>query len=297
MTTTTKRVGHSTRCEQAEKPPCACECGGAEHGWQGALTLAANSSDDALRKLERKADEAWDTAERKSSPSRVKPWPQSVDGQRAATKRFITEVIRWLRRDRNLQDATKQLGEPFRISRDIDPDDPHPTPEEEKLFVETHVIPQLRWEFGDRRIDTFQDHAVKAHFWCELLAQTAHALHELQGMRNQAKKAVVAALTSDDEQRPDGWAALPPERVVIERAVELIFKHLPRTATGGFAAGDVFRLIWPARVLAVLMCREPRRHPAVREYCVKPIVRYGTAEIRKQVKDRLQQAFPHDWPS
>jgi hypothetical protein len=302
MTTTPKRIGHSGRCEQAEKPPCACECGGAEHGWQGALAIAADSSDDALRKLEREADQAWDTAVRKSRHSRsgrVKPGQQTMEGQRAATKRFVTETIRWLRRDRNLQEATKQLGEPFRISRDIDPDDPHrhATPEEETRFVETHVIPQLRREFGDRRIDAFQAHAVKAHFWCELLAQTAHALKELQGMNNRAKKAVVAILTSDDKQRPENWAALLPEGVVIERAVELVFKHLPRAATGGFAVGDVLRLIWPARVLAVLMCREPRRHPAVREHCVKPIVQFGTAEIRKQVKDRLQQAFPHDWPA
>jgi hypothetical protein len=56
------------------------------------------------------------------------------------------------------------------------------------------------------------------------------------------------------------------------------------------------RLIWPARVLAVLMCREPRRHRAVREYCVKPIVEKGTAKIKEEVKDRLRQAFPFEWP-
>lgn len=107
---------------------------------------------------------------------------------------------------------------------------------------------------------------------------------------------VVAVLTSDDEQHPDGWSALLTEQPVIERAVELVFKHLPRIATGGVSVENAFSLIWPARVLAVLMCRDPRRHPAVRKYCVKPIVQHGAAEVRERVKDRLRQAFPFDWP-
>jgi hypothetical protein len=83
---------------------------------------------------------------------------------------------------------------------------------------------------------------------------------------------------------------------VIEWAVKLVFKHLPRVATGGISVEGALRLIWPARVLAVLMCREPRRHPAVCEYCVKPIAKYGTARIKKEVKDHLRQAFPLEWP-
>ncbi|MFC5753331.1 hypothetical protein [Actinomadura rugatobispora] len=301
--TTIERTGHSKNCERAEKPPCACECGGAEHGWQGALTIAAASSDRDLRELEQKADKAWDAvlkrAERPGT-GRGKPGPQTADGQRAAIKGFVAEVVRWLRRDQNIYGATKQFGEPFRISRDKDPDDSRrrPTPEEHERFVEAHVIPRLRRELGDRRLDAFQEEARKAHFWCELLAQTAHALDEFQDRYMQAKQAVIAVLlSSDDGERPDGWASLLPEHVVIRRAVELVFEHLPRAATGGITADDAFRLIWPARVLAVLMCREPRRHPAVREYCVKPIVEYGAAEIREQVKDRLRQAFPLEWPA
>lgn len=207
-------------------------------------------------------------------------------------------MIRWLRRDRHLCEATEQLGEQFRISRDADPDAPRRrlTTEEEERFVEAHVIPGLRKEFGDQRIKSFQKKAAQVHLWCELLAQTAHALDEFKDRYDRAKKAVVAALTSADERRPDGWTALLVDKDVIERAVNLVFKHLPRVATGSITVEDTFRLIWPARVLAVFMCREPRRHPAVREYCVKPIVRYGAAEIRERVKDRLRQAFPLDWP-
>lgn len=291
------RSGHSKNCEAAEKPPCACECGGAEHGWQGAFTIVATASNGELRELERKTDQAWDQVMRPRT-GQSRPGPQTVDGQRAAIKGFIGDMIRWLRNDRNLYETAKQVGEPFRISRDIDPEDPrrNPTAEEERRFVEDHVIPTLREEFGEQRIKEFQKQAGKAHFWCELLAQTAHALDEFRGRYNQAKRAVVAVLTSDGDERPAGWEALLPERVVIERAVDLVFKHLPRIATGGIAIEDAFVLIWPARVLAVLMCREPRRHLAVREYCIKPIVRYGVAEIREKIKERLRQAFPFEWP-
>jgi hypothetical protein len=292
----TVRSGHSKNCEQAEKPPCACRCGGAEHGWQGALAIAVAPSDRKLVGFEREAVRAWKQATRPRTDQR-KPGERSSAGQQAAIKIFIAEVIRWLRRDGNLRDATEQLGEPFRISRDVDPDDPHrrSTAEEEKRFVEAHVIPGLRKKFGDKRIDDFQREAGKAHFWCELLAQTAHALDEFRGQYDQAKRAVIAVLTSIGEQRPAEWVSLLPYQDVIVQAVELVFKHLPRVATGGISIQGALRLIWPARVLAVLMCREPRRHRAVREYCVKPIVKHGTAQIRKEIKDHLRRAFPSDW--
>jgi hypothetical protein len=291
---TTERRGHSTNCETAERPPCACQCGGAEHGWQGALAIAAASSERSLRRLDREADQAWAKATRDRG-GRHKAGAQTAAGRQAAIKTAVAEVIRWLRHDRDMYERTKQLGEPFRISHDVGPDGRGPTAEEEKRFVEAHVIPTLRNEFGDRRIKEFQKKAGAVHFWCELLAQTAHALDEFRGRYAKAKKAVAAVLTSVDERRPDGWGGLLPEQDVVRRAVDLVFEHLPRAATGGIAVEDALRLIWPARVLAVLMCREPRRHRAVREYCVRPIVQYGRAEVRERVKERLQDAFPLDW--
>lgn len=297
-----ERTGHSKNCERAEKPPCACACGGAEHGWQHALAIAAASSDDALRELEWKADEAWDAVVKPAGDLgavRRKPKPQTADGKHAAVKAVTAAVVRWLWNDQDLREVTKCLGEPFRISRDKDPDAPRrrPADEERERFVEDHVIPRLRREFGDRRIDAFQEQARKAHFWCELLAQTAHALNECEERYDQVKQTVVLLLTSDDERHPDGWAALLPDRAIMERAVELICEYLSRIATGGVAAEDVFRLVWPIRILAVLMCREPRRHPAILEYCIKPIVGHVAAAIREQVKDRLRQAFPLDRPT
>lgn len=293
----TERTGHSKNCEQAEKPPCACKCGGAEHAWQEALSIAAAPSTDDLNRLRNEADEAWLQATRPRAGQR-KPGPQTSDGQHAAIRSFIADVVRWLRRDRSLHHDTRQLGEPFRISRDTDPEHPRRrlTSGEQREFIEKHVIPQLCEEFDEGRINAFQKQASKAHFWCELLAQIAHALYLYKRQYDKAMGSVIAALTGNGGQLPDSWTALLAEKAVIERAVELVFEQLPRFVTGGVTVDDIFRLIWPARVLAVLMCREPRRHWSVRLYCVQPIVEYGPAKIREEVKDRLRNAFPVDWP-
>lgn len=105
------------------------------------------------------------------------------------------------------------------------------------------MIAQLRQEFTDSRIDAFQALAGKVHFWCELLAQVAHTLDEIQGRYDQAKKMVIEAMTSVAEHQPPGWTALLGERIVIERAVELVLEHLPRIATGGIGPADAFHLI------------------------------------------------------
>lgn len=300
MASTPARTGHNTNCAKARTPPCACSCGGAEHGWQGALAIAADPSDEDLCKLTREAEDAWYAGKRKaenSSTNPRKPWPQTKDGQLAAILSFVADVVRWLRRDRNMYRATDELGEPFCISRKA-PDDPRrgPTQEEHQQFVESHIIPRLRCQFDDPRIDAFQAKARAAHFWCELLAQTAKALKKYNDQYDRAQQAVVSALISAGEERPDGWTAFLQEADVIRRAVDLVFDYLPPLATGGLVTNDVSSLLWPVRVLAVLMCREPRRHRAVLEYCVEPITEHGPAEIRKQVKERLREAFPLHWP-
>lgn len=294
-----ERTGHSRRCERAERPPCVCSCGGAEHGWQGALAIAAAPSDELLRRAERKTEEDWAAAVGRgenTARGRGGPKARTAAGQHAAVKTFVVEVIRRLRDDRALYEATERLGQSFRISRDKDPDDPRRrlTAEEHERFIESRVILRLRREFGDQRIDAFQKQAAQTHFWCELLAQTARVLHECAEHYGQAKEMVLSALTGQDEPHPDGWPALLPEREIMERAVELVWTHLQRIAAG-LALEDVFRLTGPIRVLAVLMCREPRRHPAVLEHCIKPIIGYA-AGIWERAKTRLSQAFPSLWP-
>lgn len=301
MASTPARTGHRTNCAEARTPPCKCACGGAEHGWQGALAIAAAPSDTRLRELTDKADRAWyegkSEAENSSTRSR-KPWPQTKDGQSAAIGSFVPDVVRWLRRIHDMYQATEQLGERFCISRRKNEDDPRrsPTQEEDQRFVQDHVIPRLRCEFDGQRIGAFQIKARAAHFWCELLAQTADALREYGDQYDRAQQAVVSALTSAGEKRPNGWTALLQNADVIKRAVELVFEYLPSLATGGLLTADASSLVWPVRLLAVLMCREPRCHPAVLEYCVKPITEHGPAEIREHVKDRLREAFPPHWP-
>jgi hypothetical protein len=53
-------------------------------------------------------------------------------------------------------------------------------------------------------------------------------------------------LTGNDQEHPGGWVSpLSSYQDVIEKAVQLVFKHLPRIATGGISVKDGLRFIWP----------------------------------------------------
>jgi hypothetical protein len=58
------------------------------------------------------------------------------------------------------------------------------------------------------------------------------------------------------------------------------------------SAGDLEPLLWPVRVITVLMCPDASKHWAVREHCWEPIVRHGKAAVRQEVRTRLTEAFP-----
>ncbi|MEV5831043.1 hypothetical protein AB0L25_36305 [Spirillospora sp. NPDC052242] len=89
----------------------------------------------------------------------------------------------------------------------------------------------------------------------------------------------------------------------IGSAVHWAWRHVlasiaAASGAGSFAAllagGDVRQLLWPIRVIAVLMCPDATHHPAVREHCWEPIVRHAGAEVRAAVSERLTQVFPKD---
>ncbi len=120
-------------------------------------------------------------------------------------------------------------------------------------------------------------------------------------MRGRIFRAVEAALLQKRYEEP-----LPSELLragVVESAVGWAWRHVLASivaASGGgslaalLAGGDVQRLLWPVRVIAVLMCPDAANHRAVREHCWDPIVRHAKADVRDVVRDRLTQTFPKD---
>ncbi|WP_460350171.1 hypothetical protein [Actinoallomurus acanthiterrae] len=81
----------------------------------------------------------------------------------------------------------------------------------------------------------------------------------------------------------------------MRKAVDLVFELLPHAA-GLPAPKHVFELIWPVRVLACLMCKDPSEHSAVRQYCPNPILQWGEARVREKERKRMGWTFPDEWP-
>jgi hypothetical protein len=291
---------HSINCENATQPKCVCKgCGGAEHGWPGAVRIASDPSGRKLTELVRAADKQWEGLAR----IRDAGGEPTGKARRAAIKGALAAVTAWLHRDGDLRGQLEAIGEPLHRKPQDERRDgggrrprrrPR-TPEEEREFVEAHVLPRLVKEFGTSRVAEFQARAVEAHFWCELFAQTVRALDEYRGLYEGAKRFVVDALTAGNAPHSPLWASILPYQHMVHWAVDLVFELLPRAA-GLPATEDVFELIWPTRVLACLMCKDPSEHPAVREYCLNPILRWGQARVREEVRQRMGWTFPDEWP-
>ncbi|MFC9971486.1 hypothetical protein ACFVH6_11400 [Spirillospora sp. NPDC127200] len=291
---------HTGHCENATRPKCVCRgCGGAEHGWPGALQIASDTSGRKLAKLTDAANKQWEELSRIRHPN-GKPTDKA---RRAAVKGALAAVTAWLHRNGDLRARLAAVGDPLRHKPAIEPQTtgrkprrPSLTPEEQHEFVQTHIIPRLTEEFGQAKVEEFQARAVEAHFWCELFAQTARALDECRNLHEKAKQFIVDALSAENEPHPALWARVLPYQDVTRKAVDLVFELLPQAA--GLPAPDgMFQLIWPVRLLACLICKDPSEHETVRRYCLNPILQQGEAQARAEVLKHMAEVFPNEWPA
>ncbi|TDD60712.1 hypothetical protein E1293_45555 [Actinomadura darangshiensis] len=195
--------------------------------------------------------------------------------------------VHWLHRDRQLLVCVKEAQ--TRTFEDA-PGDP----------AQGMALRRVAEHLGSQRMEEFQHWARETHFWCELLAQMACALAEYENVRERMFRKVEDVLQWRDEQAlPDGLRRAG----AIASAVHWTWRFLLASVVaasgvgslaGLLACGDVQRLLWPIRVIAVLMCPDASHHPAVREHCWQPIIRFARAEIRDTVRERLKQVFTED---
>jgi len=187
-------------------------------------------------------------------------------------------VVHWLHRDRILlghaRTAEKRAFE-----------------DEADLLDFGLVLRGLERELGPQRMKAFQAWAGESHFWCELLAQFALVLSRYEQFKNITASTVARALLLRD-------AAPMPEGLergeLVGIAAHATWRYLLEGLVVASGACDPQALIWPVRVIGVLMCPDASRHRAVREHCLTPIVQEGRTEVREEVRDRLSGAFPED---
>ncbi|MEU5876453.1 hypothetical protein [Spirillospora sp. NPDC047279] len=267
-------MAHNTGCAKAQRPGCECDCGGARHGCQGAFEIA-EASEDAVRTFMAAKENDW-------HGRRLVGLSQ---GQ-AAIGCAKADVVCWLHRDRALRECAKSATE---RAFEHDPETP-----EQGL-----VLSGLTSHLGSQRMLEFQEWARTTHFWCELLAQMAFALDHYERLRARMFRAVEDVLSQlDGPPPPDVVRRAAVIRMAVWSAWRYVLEGiLAASGTGaGLKAllddGNVQPLIWPIRVIAVLMCPDASCHPMVREHCWEPIVRHGGAEVRHEVRERLAGAFP-----
>lgn len=206
----------------------------------------------------------------------------------------IADIVAWLQREAELPAGAKEVTRPFDRSGD--------DPERGRLLRE------IENQLGLGGTKSFQSWAVDRHFWCELLAQAAHVLETLRqayesGLRavetlvaraREATESVVLQVVEVHLGRPPGLDRTDVQ-TVIGLASGSLFQVVPLTVRGVLGGEGLFDLIWPIRVLAVVMCKDPSKHEAVCQYCLDPICVFARAEVRAEVRDRLLGTLKHEW--
>ncbi|MCD0448018.1 hypothetical protein LO762_02225 [Actinocorallia sp. API 0066] len=263
-----ERMAHNDSCGRARQPGCKCACGGAKHGCQGGFEAAEGSRETVLIYVAER-DRDW-----------VRP-PAGTSAAQAAIGCVLADVVHWLHRDRVLLDHTRGAQQrAFGGVADL-PD-----------FGLVLRVLEVHLEDG---MKDFQKWALETHFWCELLAQLALTLTHYSKFKNTIAVTITKALLlRDSAPMPDSLN----QSEITEMATHATWRYLLEGLIIAAGAYDPESLIWPVRVIAVFMCPDISRHPAVREHCVTPIVEEGRAKIRDEVRDRLVNAFPAgSWPS
>ncbi|GAA3219487.1 hypothetical protein [Actinocorallia longicatena] len=204
--------------------------------------------------------------------------PAGMNERQAAIGCARASVVQWLHHDRVL----------LRQARTADR---RAFEDEAELPDLGLVLRGLERELGPQGMREFQAWAGASHFWCELLAQFAFALGRYEQFRNIVASTVERALlTRDSPPMPEGLDHGELMGIASHATWRYLLEGLI-AASGGF---DPQALIWPVRVITVLMCPDASRHPAVREHCLAPIVRESRTRVREEIRDRLSSSFPED---
>ena len=128
--------------------------------------------------------------------------------------------------------------------------------------------------------------ALADHFWCDLLAQLAHAIDMGLKQINSVPDRIADWVMKSREQ--SRWRYLE-DRVVRTAARSLWGKLKYVTFCGMLNRATVLPL---TRMLAILICKAPERHQAVVEYCVDPLGKRLFAMIKEQLVKVLADWLP-----
>jgi hypothetical protein len=217
----------------------------------------------------------------------------AADNKRRRTAVSQEQAIEHLRDPLPASSADAALWQPDRESLG----DPTPTRRsptgspvvDEVEALAEHVVcralDDIRAELGGQIPDKVKV-ALADHFWCDLLAQLAHAIDEgLKHIESVPDRLTDWVMKSREQSR---WQHL--EARVVRAAARSVWSKLRFVTFSGMLNRS---LVLPViRLLAVLMCKSPERHKAVVEHCVDPLGKGVLAKVKEKLVEVLGDWLP-----
>lgn len=301
-------MNHYPACAKATGRKCECRyCCGSLHGWTDAVRLARESDDVKREEFREKAESKWRAAF--AGRTRARP---SFPKKGAAIDLCRADIIDWLARERTATESNRRGGHTAVDVKDDRTTDPaHDVlrrPDAESISNDTAEFPtgfaatdpvvdqiatagnefikgaldDIAREFDGRIPDNVKI-ALADHFWCDLLAQIAHVLHEgFKHLDSVPDRITDLVMMSRKEAR---WREI--EKRLVRIAARSVWGKVEPFGT------VIRRVALPViRLLAVLICKAPERHQAVVEYCVDPLGKQLLSETKKRLTAVLFDWLP-----
>jgi hypothetical protein len=253
-------MAHNGSCARAKSHGCECiGCGGSKHGWPSRVEMAEDRTGSGRVAFRARADQVWAewTARRRARPN--------LPTKAAGCDTAVADIMDWLADEPSAIDLVRRFG--HALSTDV--------------FEKVDGLPGERPARRSAMVD---------HFWCDLLAASAHAIADLKKLPGQVAETVTSVIF--DERRRKGRPLV--ERTVVRAAADSTSKAIE----GLFPAfpSDLDTTLRTMRILAAMICPAPERHSAVYRYCVKPLADEGKGIIKAETEQRLMKVFPAERP-
>lgn len=260
---------HTHSCASATSRQCRCVgCGGSRHGWPGYLLAARPDQTVRRERLRRDADDALAQSMRRMRRKRP-----TFRRKEALVRGACADIVDWL---------AQQIA------------DPAPTPAAASDIL-CNEIGQLLANPVVRAIDEALSEATRHdtrkiladHFFCDLLAQFAHAIDQLGQGFDCAVDEIVAAIV--DSRRANRRP--PLDEFLVRLAAKTFSSELKAVISRLSLVGQLKEVQRATQIMAVLICPAPERHREVTQYCLAPL---ETPVVTDVIRQQLMAALP-EW--
>lgn len=255
-------MAHNHACANARKPGCSCSgCGGSLHGWPGHLELSRRPPEERASRREG-AQQDWYAAVGLDEQSRCEhlaaPTPQMLGHAVEAAR---VDMAEYLAARPAMADRIREFGGLLNIQafRAVKAEAVHRAVRHPELARIAEVLP--------------------GHFWCSLLAALVGAVDRVDQVVDKIPDQARELLR---EESPPDWG--PAQELIADTALEAVWEC-------AFAFLTLWRpgeLLLVMRILAVLICPDPGRHPDVVRLCLLPL---GRGILQDAAIRMLQQSL------